>query len=192
MGSFKNFIQESEDLLSIIYKLLDNLTEEEIDEFGYFLYTEFFEDDPKEDEEDDLFTLDDVKIMIKNLGTEMYEDIIYFLTPEEFDIEDGTYYIELDDIDDVKDIYSDNSVDEGVSRILIAKNYNRKKRKFMKLSKAALRKTVAIRKRKARKTLAKRKRYYRANKSKIASYQKSRARAMIKGKHFKKLRKRSG
>ena len=170
MGTFKKFLNEDDELLNQILDMLLELSEDEIDDFGYFLYTEFFEDDPTDDEEDEPFDLNDVIEMIKVLGPDMYEYIIDML--EEDEIED--------------------EIEEAVSRMMKSKNMNRKKRKFMRLSKAALRRTKAIRKRKARKTMSKRKRYYRANKVKIASYQKSRAKAIKKGKHFKKLRKRNG
>lgn len=80
-------------------------------------------------------------------------------------------------------------LEEGVTRRMIVKNMNRKKRKFMAKTKADMRRTVAQRKKENRLNRAGRKRYYRANKQKIASYQATRKVAMSKGKHIKKLRK---
>ena len=192
MGSFKKFLSETEDYLAMINAILDQLDDEEIDEFGYVLYADFFdteeEDEPsaednaegetgEEDEVDEPFTRADVDEMIQVLGSELYPSILELL-----DEDDGGEWAGEEDED----------LEEGITRRMVAKNMNRKKRKFMKNSKAMMRKTKAVRKRLARKTKAKRKRYYRANKVKIAAYQKSRASAIKKGKHKVKLRRAAG
>jgi hypothetical protein len=192
MGSFKNFLAEAEDYLAMINTILDQLDDEELDEFGYVLYTDFFdteeEEEPsaednaegetgEEDEADEPFTRADVDEMIQVLGPDLYLAVLELL-----DEDDGTEWAGEEDED----------LEEGVTRRMIAKNMNRKKRKFMKNSKAMMRKTKAVRKRLARKTKAKRRRYYRANKVKIAAYQKSRASAIKKGKHKVKLRRAAG
>lgn len=46
MGSFKQFLVENEEFLEQINAILDEMDEEEIDEFGEYLYNEFFEDEP--------------------------------------------------------------------------------------------------------------------------------------------------
>ena len=192
MGSFKKFLSEAEDYLAMINSILDQLDDEELDEFGYVLYTDFFdteeeEESPaednaegetgEEDEADEPFTRADVDEMIQILGVEMYSSILELL-----DEEDGEDWAGEEEDD----------LEEGVTRRMVAKNMNRKKRKFMKNSKAMMRRTKAVRKRLARKTKAKRRRYYRANKVKIAAYQKSRSAAIKKGKHKVKLRRAAG
>lgn len=81
------------------------------------------------------------------------------------------------------------NMNESVSRRMKTTNYNRKKRKFMQVSRSELRQTRSERRKKARQTRSKRKRYYRANKQKVAAYQKSRREAIKKGKHKVKKRR---
>lgn len=178
MGSFNNFLAESVDSLTEINVILDELDEFEMDQFGWVLYSEFFEEEEGIDEADiDLFTRSEVDYMIKELGPNMHDEILDML--EEYDSED---------IDDSED----EEMSEGVSRRMASKNRNRKKRKFMANSKAALRKTAVARKRAARQNKAKKKRYYKANKTKIAAYQKSRNDNIKKGKHKVKMRRKAG
>lgn len=183
MGSFKNFLNEQEDenLFKEIHDIVATLGEDELNEFGYYLYSEFFDEEEGEEEEtpeDDEFTIDDVMEMIAELGPEFYGEILDMLDFEEDDIES---HHGGEDID--------NDIQEGVSRIMRQKNFNRKKRKFMSNTKADMRRTKAKRKMAARQNRAKRKRYYRANKKKISAYQKSRNTAISKGKHKVKLRR---
>ncbi len=116
----------------------------------------------------------------------------------------STFMIKSDDliVFDKKDIgtvssilkdngYSEKAINEGSSRIMKAKNVNKKKRKFMKNSKADLRKTKASRKKSARTNRASRKKYRRANKAKIKSYAKSRNAKIKKGTHKVKKRRAS-
>lgn len=188
MGKFKEFLRENdltEDLFEDISEILDEMSEEELDQFGHFLYYEFFNEDEFEDETDEdqeaiIFTRKDIDKMIDELGSTFYHDILFFLSDEN-----------EDDSDSEEESEEDNMY-EGVSRRMSAKNLNKKKRKFMKLSVAALRKTKVQRKHAAIASRADRKRYYKANKTKIAAYQKSRNTAIEKGKHFVKLRKKSG
>lgn len=163
--SFKQFIAESEEQLKRIHDIVDEMDEDEISEFGEALYYEFFDDDETEEDNYEIFNIEDVKLMVSELGENFYDDIIDLLSEIEDDLE------------------------EGVSRIMKQKNMNRKKRKFMSLSKAKLRQQTASRKKKNRTTKSSRKRYYRANKQKIAAYQKSRRQAIKKGKHKVKMRR---
>jgi len=318
--SFKQYLKEGEDALTRINTILDVMSEDEIDEFGWVLYDTFF-DDEKDTAEDevDFFYIDDIKEMIDILGPEFYESILDFLDDEE-DAEDHSDYEENfdnmtedeDDLDEaidksspiyqtyvelkkkplkeLRDIvktkqkiidlsgvdkhsaisrilrsqYGDKKVaavfglseaelededleesivvtwvdrdykkqkkifkskssdaagaaetkannfakklkdnpdirsvkvetiNEGVSKRMMAKRFNRKKRKFMKTSAAELRRTQTIRKRENRAGRAGRLRYYRANKVKLAAYQKSRSDAIKKGKHKIKLRRKTG
>ena len=172
MGKFKQYLNENDTLMSI-FDILDELSEEEIDDFGSTLYYEFFEDDECLDIiEQEEFNIEDVKEMINGLDSDLYNDILDLLDEDEFDVED------------------DSEVDEGVSRKMLAKNKNKKKRKFQKLSVSQLRKGKAKRKIKARKDKPKKKRYFRANKKKIQSYQKSRASAIKSGTHKVKVRRK--
>lgn len=170
-----------------IENTLDNMSEDEIDEFGAFLSVEFF--DITEDEiEDEYFDKKVVLNMIKELGEDSYEFILDLLLPEDFESSadytgDGNYEEETEE---------DLGLDEGVSRVMKAKNRNLKKRKFFKKSAATLRRERADRMKKNRINRAARKGYQRINKEKLASYQKSRARFMKKGKHFAKIRKQAG
>ena len=207
MGQFKKYLKENDALLVQIGDALEALTAEEIDEFGAYLYDTFFEEDTEyenqedeyeeESEEEDSeeteeeyeceFDKDDVLEMIQELGEEFYEDILWMLDVEDEDDTSGA-----EDVHGVDPEEQRAEIAEGVSRRMKQKNLNRKKRKFMKKSKATLRKTKAMRKRKLRVTRAKRRRYYRTNKAKLASYKKSRNANVRKGKHFVKLRRAAG
>lgn len=175
MGQFKQYLQENEEALAQITSILDELTEDELDILGYVIYNEFFDDnDEDESDEEEEFSKEDILAMVKELGPDMYEEILDMMEEE------------VEDNDDIE-----TEIEEGVSRIMRTKNMNKKKRKFMSNSKADLRRTKTKRKQKARKDKAKRKRYYRANKKKIAAYQKSRAAAIKKGKHKVKVRRKA-
>ena len=194
MGKFKDFLSEqSEDdivvdldtlssveLLKIINDELSQMDEEEINLFGYVLYNEFFDDEETAEDDYEDFTLVDVQAMIAELGAEFYADIADLLLPDE----------ESDDEeeDDEEDI-DEEDIDEAVGRIMKRKNMNRKKRKFFKKTKAELRKGLAARRKANRLNKAKRKKYFRVNKKRIAMYQKSRATAIKKGRHIKKVRR---
>jgi len=184
MGAFKKFLKESDDLLQQINDMLDELSDEEVSEFGEYLFDEFLEMD---EESDEYFEIEDVKDMIAELGDEFYQEILDMLSPEDFGDDEETDDAEI--YHDVDPEEQDAELGEGVSRIMKKGNMNRKKRKFMSNTKADMRKTKALRKKEARKTRAKRKRNYRANKVKIKAYQKSRSTAIKKGKHIVKRRR---
>lgn len=159
---------EPSEILDMINKELSEMDEDEIEEFGYVLYYEFFDDEETDADDYSDFTLADVQLMIDELGEEMYEEIL-----------------------DLLDELDDEELDEAVSRRMKSQNRNRKKRKFMQTSRAELRRTKQKRKIQARKTKQARKRYYRANKNKIKNYQKSRAEAIKKGTHKVKVRRKA-
>ena len=196
MGDFRQFLNENDDTLAKIKESIGSMQPEEIDEFGFYLFAEFFDsfEDGVEDADDAetiIFTHEDVLEMIQALGPEMYPDVLDMLdevSEEEFEeiLRDDDGDFEPDNIPD----YS--SIDEGVSRIMLSKNRNRKRRKFMAKSKTKMRQSVSQRKRIARQNRNKVKRYYRANKSKIKAYQKSRRAAIKAGKHIVKVRKNGG
>lgn len=170
--NFKQFLNESEELLSKIKAILDEMDSEELDDFGTYL-VDMFMDDLPEDDYNDEFDKEDVIEMIKSLGLDFYDEILE----------------ELSEIEDDWD--EDGETNEAASRRMKTSNYNRKKRKFMSNSKSDMRKTKAARKKKARQNKQKNKRYYKANKTKIAAYQKSRSAAIKKGKHKVKQRRQS-
>lgn len=160
-----NFLQfVYEDKLSSIQHELDEMSTFELDEFGVYLYSTFFD----EDDEDVVYTRSDIDEMIEALGPMMYDYILEMLETTE----------------------DQEEVHETVSRILKKSNINRKKRVFMSNSKSDLRVSKAERRRKNRETRVQRKRYYRTNKKKIQSYQKSRNAAIKSGQHKVKLRRK--
>jgi len=194
MGKFKTFLNEQETegvvTLTDIKALLAELTEDEIDELGAYLFTEFF--DSEEDSiEDFYFSTADVISMIEDLGEEMYEDIYDMLSIPEHGEEDEDV-VDFDTHHAADEIDNDDQTNEGVSRVVQTKNINRKKRKFMKKSLTQLRKEAPARRIEMRKTFAKRKRYMRANATKLAAYKKMRGNLIKSGKHHVKLRKKSG
>ena len=248
MGTFKIFLKENDDKYAQITEILDLMGQDELDEFGNFLFYTFFdepsEDSGDEDESEEMeFERSDIDKMIHELGSDFYDDIIELLSTEgesdDDDSEDEQDDEDSDDMSESEKVYikyagkkmkvkllkltktgaivsvddpnfpkikgkefeiedseildeSWEELKEGVSRRMGVKAFNKKKRKFMVLSVAALRKTKVQRKHKAIENRSKRKRYYNANKMKIAAYHKSREAAIEKGKHFVKLRRKSG
>lgn len=114
MGAFKKYLNENEEMLKKIFAILDEMSEEEIDEFGAYLYTEFF--DPEEDSEEDMdesddeeesdseesdeyvpFTKEDVKEMIDALGEEMLDDVLDMLEEESDEEDDEEESDEMDE-----------------------------------------------------------------------------------------------
>jgi hypothetical protein len=179
----EDYLSDSQ-LLALINGELADLSEDEIFAFAYVLYYEFFDDEDNPDDNYEDFNIDDVKEMIATLGPEYYVDILDLLLPDEE--EDGFDWdsIELDD-----ESGESEEMDEAVGRVMKRKNFNRKKRKFFKKTKADLRKGLAARKKANRKNMSKRKKFYRINKKRLASYQKSRATAVKKGRHMVKVRR---
>lgn len=191
MGKFKQFLLEDDSddflsdaqLLELINSELDDMDEDEIFAFAYVLYYEFFEDEDNPDDNYDDFDIEDVKEMIAILGPDYYVDVLDLLLPDEE--EDGFDWNSIDIGDDTEE----EAVGEAVGRIMKRKNFNRKKRKFFKKTKADLRKGLSARRKANRLNKSKRKKFYRINKKRIASYQKSRATAIKKGRHMKKVRR---
>lgn len=164
--TFKEYLKETEEKLEEIVSILEGMEFEEINEFGQYIYTEFLDDLPEDN--NDAFEIEDITAMVSALGEEFYTEILNML--------------ELS-------AQEPDETNEGVSRILKNTNKNKKARKFVANSKADLRKTAAVRKRGNRENKSKNKRYFRANKNKIASYQKSRSAAIKKGTHKVKKRR---
>lgn len=174
MLKFKTFLKEAEEAKDVKYeiiRIIDTMGEDELQELGAWLYSEFFEPD---EEEDGIpyFTIEDIKGMIDELPSEIYLDVL-----DELEIEDEESEAE--------------ETNEGVTAIMMGSRKNKKKRKFMKKGRATLKREEAQRKRENRINSGKRKRYYRANKSKIKHYQASRRDAINRGAHFVKLRRKN-
>lgn len=185
-----------DDVMEMITILGPDMYDEILFELSFDEDEEMEDDEDYEEEEmDESINHITVYGELKKLGSK-YKKAMKYMDDNQKSMNDITLAKIIMDIDSkegtafVKKYF--NKMDEAVSRRLSISNYNRQKRKFMKTSKAELRRTKAQRKIAARVTKAKRKRYYKANKQKISSYQKSRAEAIKKGKHIVKLRKRSG
>lgn len=173
--NFNDFIAEEEDsdflqfdeVQFLVYQKLEELTEDELDELGYYIYTEYYDD--CEDADDLTFGREDIDCMIAELGEyseDLFDDLYEMLfeeDPETFDIT------------------------EAVGRRFLAKNRKRKKNRRFKNGKtvAQKRREKILNKVKNRKTRAQRKRYYRKNKQKIASYMKSYNQAVKSGQQIK-------
>lgn len=174
MGNFKKFLNETLEQHEEIMNIVSTLEDDELDRFGWVIFSEFFGADELEGHEDE-FELSDIEDMLNSLhGTDALSHVLELLGYSE------------DDIADLED-----GLEEGTSRVFKAANRNKKKRNFMANSKADMRKTKASRKQAARQNKTKNKRYYKANKKKIASYQKSRNKAVKKGTHTVKVRRQT-
>lgn len=87
-------------------------------------------------------------------------------------------------------LFVEVDINEQVTGRFTVKNYNRKKRKFMKNSKSVMDRTKTKRRQAQRQNRAARRQYYRKNKMKIKRYQKQRNKAIQQGKHKVKIRRR--
>ena len=169
--SVKNIIDCIMDIIST------ELTQEEIDEFGVWLYDTYFEDNDSDDEE---FSLEDVEQLLNILSQDddsiaILDDILGALTLDEFD-----------------DDSINEALLESVTPYMKSSNRNLKKRKFMANSKMYMLRTKQKRKRENLLSKPKRRREYLVNKTKIKKYQASRNTAIKKHLHIVKLRKKVG
>lgn len=153
------------------------LTPEETDEFGVWLYTTYFDDN---DNDNDIFELEDIKQMLSVLS--VTEDAIYIL-------DDILGALTLDEFDDDS---INEALLESVTSYMKAPNRNLKKRKFMANSKMYLFRTKQKRKKENLLSKPKRHREYLINKKRISDYQKSRSTAIKKHLHIVKLRRKVG
>lgn len=122
------------------------------------------------------------------------EDIFDLLDFEESDLhlsDEEVNYI-FDEMYLVLDILDQEGfeLEEAAGRFT-SKNYNRKKRKFMKKSVQTLNREKTKRKITNRQNKTKRKQYYRANKAKIKRYNQAYRKAVKSGSHKVKIRKRA-
>lgn len=155
----------------------NELTYEEVDEFGDWLYNEYFEDN---DSDTDIFEITDIQQMLNDIVQSddaicILDDILGSLTLDEF---------------------NDDSINEALLESVLpymkASNRNLKKRKFMANSKMYMLRTKQKRKRENLLSKPKRRREYLINKTKIKKYQASRNTAIKKHLHIVKLRKKVG
>lgn len=186
-----------QDALYILTSYYDK-SEEDLTKLTQKLIGDFYE----VDEVDEVYTIDDLTDVVISLLEEGLDvtDILESMglpEPEPFEsledeeLEELAGYLETFFQED-EDEDEEYEIEEGVKGMFTSLNFNRKKRKFMKKSKATLRKEKVVRARKNRETRAKRKSYYRQNKSKLLRYTKMYRTAVKKGMHSKKLRRRSG
>lgn len=166
------------DIINCIMDIVSNeLTPEEVDEFGDWLYNEYFEDN---DSDTDIFEIDDIQQMLNDISRLddaicILDDILGSLTLDEFD-----------------DDSINEALLESVTPYMKASNRNLKKRKFMANSKMYMLRTKQKRKRENLLTKPKRHREYLVNKAKVKKYQASRNTSIKKHLHIVKLRKKVG
>lgn len=186
--TFKDYYKLSLKINTLL-ETINQLTIEETDAFGTYLYETFFNTD-EHDEHDEHDQHDEqygfTKIDIKNM--------LVLIIQQCSELNDAEIIIDnlLDDLSyDEQSNEFENTLIEGVSRRMLPSHLNHKRRKFMKKSRAVLRREKTKRKRLNRLTRMKRKRYYKANKLKIKAYQKSRRSMIKRGRHIVKLRRRA-
>lgn len=188
-----------DDIMEMIKALGYDFYDEILDELSTF--EDDWDEDGKTNESLSKYkTLKQVYDVVKEIGPNAeFKEIIQYLgkvkntsalSTKEFD----HYSNMVQKAIDAKIIKKDKhgfviDMNEAVSRRMKTQDFNRKKRKFMQVSKSELRQTRSKRRKEARKSRSKRKRYYKANKQKIAAYQKSRRDAIKKGKHKVKKRR---
>lgn len=169
-----------------LLNLLANSSQDDITTFGNYLYINFFTDDnanlSKYEPED--FCLTDILYFLSQIDD---EDIFINLSQEFMKIVDNDDYTTQFPYD--YDDYQDSDLSEGVHAFNI-KNANKKVRKFFTLSKADLLRMKPKNKIKNREERAKKRSYRRANATKIKRYQQLIKRAIDKGLHHVKLRRK--
>ena len=189
---FKNYLNEKqliENCKSDIITIISKMDEYDVSKFGEWLYDTFFEDsevdfdDDYEDDEDDDFSKEEVIELLSYLDEEQLQ---YAKDMLEFDDSE-------DDETNIDNI-GESELGELAESIgtFTSKNKNKKKRKFMKNSKAFMRKTKVKRQQLNRMTKVKRKRYARKGKAKKARNAKLRNKAIKNGTHIVKKRRNAG
>jgi hypothetical protein len=175
MIKFSEFLLNEKDFLQDIEVELNSMSQKEINQFGEYLYDEYFDygiEDESESEED-YEDMSDYEMIDK----EEIMELLSSMSPEELEEISSDLQFDPDEIF------------EGVSMRQTKRNQNR--RKFMKKSAAQMRKEKQARIKYNRKNKQKRKSYYKKNKNKIKSYQKSYNDNVKTGRHKKKVRKRA-
>ena len=200
MFSYKEYVNglltESEgiatqDTLKQILCNVCELSDDEIDAFGFYLHSNFFDSN---EEEYEYYYLTDVLLMLGELDSDLYPAILGELS---FDPDDETLPSqETDDEINSKiapepEDVGTGDITEAVTAVMRTRNYNHNRRKFMQNSIAFMRRTATIRKRENRIEGPKRRREYRMNKNRKLKYNKSRLHAIQTGKHFVKKRRKA-
>lgn len=175
MGKFKTFLTES-DVKSQIISEIDKLSDEELHEFGEWLYDQAFGEDDTEYEGSEDFDKEEVLDILESIEDEDLDYVLYMLEEEEFSEDD-------------EDDEDDDELEERVSTRMISKDRNKKKNKRFSLSKSKFRAGKSKRKKAARASKIDRKKYYRKNKARIKKYNKSYSKAVASGRHKKKIRR---
>jgi hypothetical protein len=119
---FSKFLQENEDLLAKINAILDELDEDEMEDFGEALYYEFFDDEDTDEDDYDFFDRSDVDEMIKELGAGSYEDILDMLE-------------EIEDEDDEDDELEESSPIEELKKLISKKLWHKNYAKAIEMMK---------------------------------------------------------
>ena len=197
---FKEFLLAEEEVRNLskeIKIIISQLSAEDLNDFGIWLYDEIFDEDGDgvDDEGysvydmEDTFDTEEIYEIIDNLDPEDLEYVLYMLEEpgEEDDEED---FDDTNDTDNLEDSDEDpEDLDERVSARFKVKSRNRKKNKRFTLSKAKFRAGKAARKKAARLNRAKRRMNYRKNRIKIKKYGSSYRNTVKAGKHIKKIRR---
>jgi len=97
--------EETTDLRMQIDIELSELSDEELDEFGSVLHGEFFDED--DNFEDDVYTREDIDVMISELGEEFFEDILDM----------------LEEIEDLEEKAPHHEIKTFFNKMLMKKNY---------------------------------------------------------------------
>jgi hypothetical protein len=97
--------EETTDLKMQIDIELSELSDEELDEFGSVLHGEFFDED--DEFEDDVYTREDIDVMIAELGEEFFEDILDM----------------LEEIEDLEEKSINHEIKMFFNKALMKKNY---------------------------------------------------------------------
>jgi len=166
MNVYDDYVDDVIESHKEIIRELGDMSEDEVSEFGSYLYGEFFGEDDFIYDYNEYFSYEDVIELIISMGVESYDVIL----------------------DSLQEIHYD--IDEGVSKKMNIGNFNKKKRKFQKKTANQLKKEKMKAKLNYKRNKGKIKRYRNKNKSKIKKYQKSRNDAIQKGKHKVKLRRK--
>ena len=111
MNTFYDLYQQhtheetDEEKLIMIHDIIGTMSDDEIDKFGIWLYTRFFEVD--EDEMQYIFSISDVRRMVAVLDSENYDEILDKIDPENRFIDFG-YFTNDGNIDWDQSDYYDN------------------------------------------------------------------------------------
>jgi hypothetical protein len=197
MGVFCDMCQgdyeaSDDEKLIMIHDIIGTMNDDEIDDFGVWLYTEFFEIDDEELKY--IFNISEVRKMVTLLGSDYFDEILDYIDPDDkfIDVDYFTNDGEIN-IDDVAtDESEDPKLNEHMKRYMVMKNVNRKKKKFFRAHgglKSKRRRDLASgqHRRLRRMNRIANKRKYRKNRMYLKSYLKNRAEKIDNGIHHVKL-----